>query len=146
VQFARDVFGNATQAWFAAFFFSLIDVFAADWERAFSRDDNGEVALAPPTVVDFAGDGLEVKRDFGQQDHICAASDTSEQGNPSGEASHQLDDHHAFVRSGGRVQLINRFSCGVDRSPEAKGQLGRSQIVVNRFRHADDRYAKLGQP
>ena len=60
-------------------------------------------------------------------------------GDPAGVAAHHLDDHHAVVRLGGRVQAVDRLGADRDGRVEAEGVVGAGEVVVDRLRDADDR-------
>ena len=55
-----------------------------------------------------------------------------------GVATHHLDDHHAVVALGRRVQPVDRIGRDLHRGVEAEREVGRRQVVVDRLRHADD--------
>ena len=59
--------------------------------------------------------------------------------------AHQLDDHHALVRFGGRVETVERLGRYLDRGVESEREVGARQVVVDRLRHADDADALLEQ-
>ena len=65
-------------------------------------------------------------------------------GDPARVAAHHLDDHHAVVRLGGRVQPVDRLGADGDGRVEAEGVVGRREVVVDRLRDADDREVVLG--
>ena len=46
---------------------------------------------------DEVGDGLNVVGDFGQEDDVGTGGDAGVQGDPTGVAAHDLDDHGAMV-------------------------------------------------
>ncbi len=72
------------------------------------------------------------------QDDVGAARDSAHHRDPSGVAAHHLDDHHAVVRLGGRVQPVNRLRTDEDCGVEAEGVVRPRKVVVDRLRHADD--------
>src|SRR5437879_773218 len=61
------------------------------------------------------------------------------QSDPTRISPHDLKDHYPVVRSCGRVQPIESLSGDIDRSHKSECQFGRGKIVVDRFRHANDR-------
>ena len=63
---------------------------------------------------------LDRDRLLGDQDHVGAARDPAHDGDPARVAAHHLDDHHAVVRLGGRVQAVDRL--GRDRRPRCRSR------------------------
>ena len=88
-------------------------------------------------------DLLDGQRMLGDQDHVGAARDPAHDRDPAGVAAHHLDDHHAVVRLGGRVQPVDRLGRDRDRGVEAEGVVRSGEVVVDRLRHADDGEALL---
>jgi hypothetical protein len=69
----------------------------------------------------------------------CPASNTGAHRNVPDVASHHLHHNDAIVGFCCGVQTINRRTRHVHRSVEPKGQFGRINIVIDRFRHSDAR-------
>ena len=66
-------------------------------------------------------------------------------GDPAGVPAHHLDDHHAVVRLGGRVQPVDRVGDDLHGGLEAERHVGAAEVVVDRLRHAHDRHAVFVQ-
>ena len=88
-------------------------------------------------VDDGVRDLLQRERPLRDQDHVRAAGEAGEDGDPAGEPAHDLDDHHAVVRFGGRVEAVNRLGGDVDGRVESEGGLRAFDVVVNRRGDAD---------
>lgn len=72
--------------------------------------------------------------------HACVQRD------PPDMAAHNLDDENAVVRLRGGVQAVDGVSGHADCGIEAKGVVGRRDVIVNGLGHADDRDAVVGEP
>jgi hypothetical protein len=57
---------------------------------------------------------------------------------------HHLDDHHAVVRLGRRVQAVDRLCRDRHGGVEPERVVGAGEVVVDRLRHADDGKVVLG--
>ena len=90
-------------------------------------------------------DLVDVERALGHEDHVGAAGHARVGGDPAGVAAHDLDDDHAVVRLGGRVQAVDRVGRDLHRGLEAEGVVGAREVVVDRLGHADDRHAVGGE-
>ena len=55
-------------------------------------------------------------------------------GDPAGVAAHHLDDDHAVVRLGRRVQAVDRVGGDLHRGLEAEREVGAGEVVVDRLR------------
>ena len=53
---------------------------------------------------------------------------------PARVAAHHLDDHHAVVALGGRVQAVDRVGRDLHRGVEAEREVGAGEVVVDRLR------------
>src|SRR5207237_1665280 len=82
------------------------------------HDDDGEVLPALVAPADVVARLVDRDRLLGDQDHVRTAGDPAHHGNPTGVAPHHLDDHHAVVRLGRRVQPVDRLGCDPPRSVE----------------------------
>ena len=51
--------------------------------------------------------------------------------------SHHLDHHHPLVRTGGRMQAVDRFGRDVDSRIETERYVRSPDIVIDCLRHAD---------
>ena len=72
-----------------------------------------EKSLPRCAALELGARLLDGDRLLGDQDHVRAAGDAAHDGDPARVAPHHLDDHHAVVRLGGRVQAVDRL--GADR-------------------------------
>ena len=113
-------------------------------DRALGDDDDRGV-LALEARLHPRADVLDVEGLLGDQHHAGAAGDAGVQRDPAGVAAHHLDDQHAVVRLGGRVQAVDRLGGDVDRGVEAEREVGAGQVVVDRLGHADDVDAEVGE-
>ncbi len=111
---------------------------------ALRDDDDREVLAARVPALDQVAALLDRDRQLGDQDRVGAAGDARVHGDPARVPSHDLDDHHAVVALGGRVQAVDRLGHDRDGGVEAERVVGRREVVVDRLRHADDRRALLG--
>ena len=102
-------------------------------------DDEDRRVVVLEAAADELADPLEVEGQLGDEDHVGAAGEAGVEGDPAGVAAHHLDDQHAVVAVGRRVQAVDRLHRDVDRGVEAEGVVGGAEVVVDRLRHADDR-------
>ena len=109
---------------------------------ALADDDDREVLARLVPLLEQRACLLDRHRLLGDQDHVRAARDAGVHRDPAGVAAHHLDDHHAVVRLGRRVQPVDRLGRDRDRGVEAEGVVGRVQVVVDRLRDADDRESR----
>src|SRR3954471_10880570 len=70
---------------------------------AFRDDDDREVLAAPVAATDLLLDLVVIDRPLRDEDHVRPAGDPAVHGDPPSVAAHHLDDHHAVVRLGRRV-------------------------------------------
>ena len=111
------------------------------------RHDDEDVRIAArATAFHRAHDVLARHRDLGNQDEIRAASETTERGDPSGIATHGLDDDDPVMRAGGRAQPIEGVRDDGDRGVEADAELGLGEVVVDGLGDADDANPLLVEP
>src|SRR5829696_1337315 len=92
-------------------------------------DDDGEVLAALVPTLQLPARRLDRDRLLGDQDRVRAAGNPAHDRDPTGMASHHLDDHHAVVGLGRRVQPIDRLRRDRDRGVEAVGVIRAGQIV-----------------
>src|SRR5207253_11444380 len=83
-------------------------------------------------------DSFDGERNLRNQDDVRSARNTGFQPNPARVASHDLNYHDAMVRLRRGVNLVHRFSCGMQRGIESKGNFGGTKIVVNGLGHTYD--------
>ena len=72
---------------------------------------------------------------------MAAAGDAAPEGDPAGVAAHDFEHHDALVALAGGVEPVERVHHGGNRAVEAEGEGGGAEVVVDGFRHADDRPA-----
>ena len=65
---------------------------------------------------------------------------------PTGVASHHLDDEHPAVRRRGGEQPVDALGRDLDGGVEAERRVGLVEVVVDRLRHADHPHPGVGQP
>ena len=104
--------------------------------RALGDDDDREVAPARVAAADQAAHLVDVERPLGDQDHVGAAGEPGVERDPARVAAHHLDDHHAVVALGRRVQAVDRVGGDLHGGVEAEGHVGAAEVVVDRLRHA----------
>src|SRR5919106_3947721 len=79
------------------------------------------------------------------QDQVCLPGDSRPQREVAGMPAHHLDDLHPTMRSGRRARTLKHFGnvaqCGI----ETECVISTGEILVDRFRHADDANTALGQ-
>src|SRR5579862_9726115 len=122
----------------------LARVLEAGQLAAFADDDDREVLAARVAAADAVRDLVEVDGLLRDEDHVGAAGDAAHDGDPAGVAAHHLDDHHAVVRLGRRMQAVDRLGRDRHGGVEPERVVGAGEIVVDRLRDADDREAVLG--
>src|SRR5690606_16793747 len=66
------------------------------------------------------------------------AGDAAPEGDPSGVAAHDFENHDALVAFRSGVQAVEPIDDGGDRGVEAEGHGRGAEVVVDGFRHADD--------
>ena len=113
------------------------DAFVRHFRTLGDDDECGVVALRI-TAADEGGDLIEVEGNFRDKDHARATRDTAPQRDPSGVATHDFQNHHALVGFGGGVESVEAINDGGDGAVETEGHRGGAEIVIDRFRHADD--------
>ena len=111
---------------------------------ALGDDHDREVLAAGVPALDLLAGVLDRDRVLGDQDHVRAAGDAADDGDPARVPAHHLEHHHAVVRLGGRVQPVDRLGADVDGGVEAEGVVGAREVVVDRLRDADDGEVVLG--
>ena len=80
---------------------------------------------------------VHVKTQFRQQDHIGASSHAGIQRNPSSMVSHHLHHHHPLVRTGSRMQAVDRFGRDIDSRIETERYVRSPDVVIDSLRHTD---------
>ena len=69
---------------------------------------------------------------------------------PAGLPAHRLDNYNPPVAFRGGAQTIDRFHDDVHGGVESEGKIGHHEVVVDRFRDADDRqlevYRRIATP
>ena len=90
----------------------LVDGLLAALRRRPLGDGDQRKALAAPGALDARlADRLQVIGQFRNQNHVRPARQARVQRQPARVAPHQLDEHHAVVAGGGRV---NTYLAGID--------------------------------
>ncbi len=114
--------------------------------RAFGDGDDTE-PLAPARAADNVLAHLrQVVRNLRDEDDISAAGNARMQGNPAGVSAHHLHDHHAMVRAGRSVNLVDGLGRRRHGRIEAERDIRAVQVVVDGLRHAHNRQPLLRQP
>jgi hypothetical protein len=86
-------------------------------------------------------DRLELCRKLRDDDHVGAPGQAAHHRDPTGVATHHLDDHHPVVRGGRGMQAIECLDDDPDRGIEADAELGDGEVIVDRLGDADHRIA-----
>ena len=76
---------------------------------ALADDDDREVLPARVALDELLAGVLHGDRLLGDEDHVRAACDSAHDRDPAGVPAHDLDDHDAVVRLGGRVKPVDRL-------------------------------------
>ncbi len=108
---------------------------------AFGHNNKGRGGASRHALFDMGGDLLKGKGHFGNQDHVGITGQAAVEGDPSGVAAHDFQDHHPLVAGGGGVEAVKRVGHALHRRIETEGGGGGGEIVVDRLRHADARHA-----
>src|SRR5581483_3284105 len=107
-----------------------VDLAAVRADRALLRrrtlgDDHDR--RVPPlrlvTMTDGGAHVVDVEGILGDQHHHRSPTDARPQGDVTGMAPHHLDDHHAVVRLGRRVQPVDGVDADLHRGVEPERQL-----------------------
>ena len=102
-------------------------------------DHDREAAPALVAAAQARADLLYVERALRDEDRVGASSQSCVRRDPARMAAHHLDDHHSIVRLRCRMQPVDRVGDDLHGRLEAKRDIGPSEVVVDRLRHADDR-------
>ena len=94
-------------------------------------------------MLDPLRDLLHGELELGDHDRVGPAGQPGEHGDPSRVAAHHLDDHHAVVRLGRRVEAVDCVRGDLHRGVKAERVVRADHVVVDRLRHADDRQVDL---
>ena len=116
---------------------------AAHRLRALGDHDDAEAGAIGVPCLDAFGDLRQIERNLRNQDDVGAAGDAGIEGNPARVAAHDLDDHDAVVRFGGRVQPVDGVGREADRGVEAERVRRFDDVVVDGLGDADERDAAL---
>src|SRR5258708_15467769 len=83
------------------------------------------------------------KGDFGNEDDVGAAGDAGFKGDPAAVAAHDLNHHHAMMRCGRGVNLVDGIGDGVQGGIESECDLGGGEIIIDGLGYADDLHSLL---
>ena len=125
------------------FLFAHGRLLAAD--RALRDRDDREALAVLRTLFDGLRDLFRGVRDLRDDDDVRARGDARVQRQPAGLVAHDLDDEHARVGKGGRMDGVDDLRGNVHRRLEAEGQLRPPQVVVDGLGQRDDVHAVLAQ-
>ncbi|OPZ14536.1 MAG: hypothetical protein BWZ10_01892 [candidate division BRC1 bacterium ADurb.BinA364] len=117
----------------------------ADGPGAFGNDDDAESLSAVAAFHDHPADFVQIVWNLRQQQHVAAAGHSGMQRQPSGIASHRLDDHHPVVRHRRGVQPVDGFGDDLHRGVEAEGVIGFADVIIDGFRHSNGAQAFFRQ-
>ena len=111
--------------------------------HALCDNDDAEILAFTAAVMQVLDDRLELGGKLRDDDHVGAAGQPSHHCDPSGIATHHLDNHDAMMGGGRGVQPIERLDHHADRGIESDAELGDGEVVVDRLRDADHRIVGL---
>lgn len=97
------------------------------------------------SLPDDLGEPVDVEGAFRHHDGVGTARHARVQGDPSGVAAHQFDDHDALMRLGGGLEPVQCLGRHRHRRVETEGDIGAGDVVVDGLGHADDRQAGLAE-
>jgi len=108
-----------------------------------SDHDDAESGTSSLAVAETHRHFVHVVRNLWNQDHVGSAGDAAVERNPPGVAAHHFDNHDPAMGFGRGVQSIDRIGCEVDSRIESETARRPDDVVVDRLRDADERYAHL---
>ena len=107
------------------------------------HDDDAEVFALGAPPVQVCNDGIQLRLEFRNDDHVGAARQATDHRHPSGVPSHHLHHHDAVMGRRCGVQPVESLDHDSDRGIEADAELSDREIVVDRLRHAHHRVAAV---
>jgi hypothetical protein len=96
-------------------------------------------------MTDVVADLLDVVGPLGHEDRRRSPGDPGVRRDPPRVPAHDLEDDHAVVRLGGRVEPVDRVGADLHRGVEPEREVGRVEVVVDRLRDPDDAEPVLGE-
>src|ERR1700682_5302933 len=88
--------------------------------HALGHDDDAEILSFTATMMQVLDDRLELCRKLRDDDHVGAPGQAAHHRDPTGVATHHLDDHHPVVRGGRGMQAIECLDDDPDSSIETE--------------------------
>ena len=118
-------------------FYFLCDVFRSTFpairQDAFCHHYNGIGFAFFQSFEDCISYILDVVRDFGDKNDVTATRHARIQGNPTGFMPHHFNNHHSFVRAGGRMQAVDGIRSDAHGGVKSKGNIRSPNIIINGF-------------
>jgi len=105
---------------------------------AFGEGDDGVLLAEDVALADVGADALDGEGNFRDEDDVRAAGESGVEGDPSGIAAHEFDDHDAVMGFGGGVDAVDGVGGDVDGGVKAEGDVRGREIVVNGLGDSDD--------
>src|SRR5216683_1996722 len=119
--------------------FAFEDHLAAFKHGAFGDEDDGVAAGILAAVGDEQfGEMLDIEFVFGNDAAISSAGHGGKHGGEAGVAAEDFEDHETLVRTGGGAEAVDHLNGARDAGAEADTVVGAGDVVVHRFRDADD--------
>jgi len=111
--------------------------------HAFGQDHDGEMFADFFPLGDMFANMLDGEGNFRNEDDMGAAGDAGFKSDPAAVAAHDLNHHHAMMRCGRGVNLVDGIGDGVQRGIESECDLGGGEIVIDGLGHADNLHSLL---
>src|SRR5713101_8553678 len=119
--------------------FAFEDHLAAFKHGAFGDEDDGVAAGILAAVGDEQfGEMLDIEFVFGNDAAISGAGHGGKHGGEAGVAAEDFEDHETLVRTGGGAEAVDHLNGARDAGAEADTVVGAGDVVVHRFRNADN--------
>ena len=122
-----------------------VDLVLTQRPGAFGHGEDGEVGAAQGTGTYFGGDRFKFKRDFRNEDDICAPGHAGVEGDEAGVAPHDFQHHGTVVGLGRGMQAVKGFRGDAEGGVKAKSEFGDADVVVDGFGHADHGHTQVMQ-
>src|SRR5438552_17100972 len=110
--FVRNDVPHATKAKFA-FLHLALDLLSVFRPRAFGDDDKRAEVASGVSRANSTCYFFEIKRDFGNQNDVGAASQSAMKRDPASMTTHDFDDNRTFLTGCGCVTPLQRIHHGI---------------------------------
>jgi hypothetical protein len=123
-----------------------LTAFVSDrWDDAFGDDDDRVSMSRAVTRPDYLDDLVYVVFELWDEDVVSTAGKTSVGGNPPFCTAHDFDNDHSVVCLCRRCESVDRVRRDLDSGFESERDVCASDVVVDRFRHADYSESFIGE-